>query len=89
MKFFRARKDLVNEKLGEHYNMNRQGHGAILTKAQMYEARYRAEFEGWKARKIEAYFGVSYRYAVINIMGYRTMAGVCPVKGVKPEDYCP
>jgi len=53
----------------------------------MYEARYRAEFEGWKVRKIEAYFGVSYRYVLLNVLGYRTMAGVYPVRGVKPEDY--
>lgn len=79
----------MRKKRSEHYNLNRQGHGASLTKQQMYEARYRAEFEGWKVRKIEAYFGVSYRYVLLNVLGYRTMAGVYPVMGVKPEDYCP
>lgn len=87
MNFHSKRRDMVNEKSGSHFNPKRQGHGAKLTKAQMYEARYRVEFEGWRARKLEAVYGVSYEYARQNIMGYRTMAGLYPVRSIRPEQW--
>lgn len=64
-----------------HFNTRRQGHGSRISKELMYEIRYRAEFHGWRARKIESYYGLDYDYVKLNILQYRTMAGVIPVRG--------
>lgn len=89
MKLYRGRKDVIKEKLGKHYNLNRQGHGARVTKQQMYEMRYMVEFFGWGPDDLVARFGVQRRYAALNVIGYQTMAGVVPIEGVEPADFSP
>lgn len=89
MKFYRGRKDVVQEKLGKHYNLNRQGHGARVTKQEMYAMRYMVEFCGWGPDDLVTRFGVQRRYAVLNVIGHQTMAGVVPVEGVEPDDFSP
>jgi len=81
MKFYSRRKDLLDEKMGEHFNLKRQGHRAKVSKQQMYEIRYRAEFEGWLPRKIAAHYGLDMRYVEQSVLNYRTMAGLVPVAG--------
>lgn len=69
---------------GLHFNVARQGHGSLVSKELMYEIRWLIEFRGWKARKVEAVYGLDYRYVLLNVMQYRTMAGVVPERGKKP-----
>ncbi len=70
-----------------HFNTARQGHRTRISKELMYEIRYRAEFQGWRSRKIESYYGLDIDYVKLNILEYRTMASVIPVRGknVPPE----
>lgn len=80
----RRKNDIINERMARHYNLNRQGHRAKVSREQMYEMRYRSEFEGWKDRKISEFYGLEMRYVQQSVMGYRTMAGIVPVFG-KPR----
>ena len=78
------KKRLTKLQQGTHFNVARQGHGSLVSKELMYEIRWLIEFRGWKARKIEAVYKLDYRYVLLNVMQYRTMAGVVPVRSVKP-----
>lgn len=78
------RKDLDDERISRHFNPKRQGHNALVSRELMYEMRYKAVYEGWLNRKIAAVYGLDIRYVNLNVMGYRTMAAVVPVKG-KPR----
>lgn len=81
MNLNKRRNDTIDEKAKRHFNHKRQGHNALVSREQMYEMRYRAEFEGWYDRKIAEYYKLDLRYVRLNVLGGRTMAGVVPVRG--------
>lgn len=84
MNFYKRRKDIIDERAEKHFNPKRQGHNALVSRELMYEIRWLIDFRGWTARNVEKVYKLDYRYVLFNVMQYRTMAGVVPVRDKKP-----
>lgn len=79
----RGGKDAVQREKNIHFNTNRQGSNAKVSRDQMYEMRWNNEFAGWDEHKISVHYGLDKLYVRRKVIGYETMAGLVPVKAKK------